>query len=107
MAGGRRATSSPPDAVEANSAGRGEDCARQHRPFDQVTISVRAGLSLRSAPLGSDRRPLQGSREQVIADLLAFRDLGVASMLLETRYRDLDDMIGIYEAFAGDIRPLI
>jgi len=28
-------------------------------------------------------------------------------MLLETRYRDLDDMIGIYEAFAADIRPQI
>jgi hypothetical protein len=43
----------------------------------------------------------------VIADLTAFRDLGVESMLLETRYRDLDDMIGIYEEFAADIRPQI
>jgi hypothetical protein len=50
---------------------------------------------------------LQGSRDQVIADLVAFRDLGVESMLLETRYRDLDDMIGIYEAFAADVRPSV
>jgi probable F420-dependent oxidoreductase len=96
-----------PEALKADIARLRDECARRKRPFDQLTISVRAGLSLRSAPLGSDRRPLQGSREQVIADLLAFRDLGVESMLLETRYRDLDDMIGIYEAFAGDIRPLI
>jgi hypothetical protein len=31
----------------------------------------------------------------------------VESLLLEARYRDLDDMIGIYEAFARDIRPQI
>lgn len=96
-----------PEALKADIARLREECARQKRPFDQVTISVRAGLSLRSAPLGSDRKPLQGSRDQVIADLAAFRDLGVESMLLETRYRDLDDMIGIYEAFAADIRPQI
>ena len=43
----------------------------------------------------------------MIADLVAFRELGVESMLLETRYRDLDDMIGIYETFAADVRPSI
>ena len=96
-----------PAALQADIARLREECARQKRPFDQVTISVRAGLSLRDVPLGPDRRSLQGSRDQVIADLIAFRDLGVESMVLETRYRDLDDMIGIYEAFAADIRPQI
>ena len=96
-----------PDALRADIGRLREECTRQTRPFERLTISVRAGLSLRSAPLGSDRKPLQGSREQVIADLAAFRDLGVESMLLETRYRDLDDMIAIYEAFAADIRPQI
>jgi probable F420-dependent oxidoreductase len=83
------------------------ECARQKRPFEQITISVRAGLSLRSAPLGSDRKPLQGSPDQVIADLTAFRDLGVDSILLEARYRDLPDMLSIYETFAREIRPRI
>jgi alkanesulfonate monooxygenase SsuD/methylene tetrahydromethanopterin reductase-like flavin-dependent oxidoreductase (luciferase family) len=96
-----------PGALKADLARLREECARQGRSFDQLTISVRAGLSVRSAPLGSDRKPLQGSPDQVIGDLVAFRDLGVESVLLETRYRDLDDMIGIYEAFAGDIRPRI
>ncbi|MGH7317173.1 MAG: LLM class F420-dependent oxidoreductase [Candidatus Rokuibacteriota bacterium] len=96
-----------PEALKADIARLREECARQKRPFDQLTISVRAGLSLRDAPLGADRKPLQGSREQVLADLLAFRDLGVDSILLETRYRDLDNMIGIYETFAADIRPQI
>ena len=38
-------------------------------------------------------------------DLVAFRDLGVDSVLLETRYRDLQEMLGIYETFAREIRP--
>jgi alkanesulfonate monooxygenase SsuD/methylene tetrahydromethanopterin reductase-like flavin-dependent oxidoreductase (luciferase family) len=96
-----------PAALEADIARLRAECARRQRPFDQITISVRAGLSLRDAPLGPDRKPLQGSRDQVIADLAAFRVLGVVSMLLQTRYRDLDDMIGIYVSFAADLRPRI
>jgi probable F420-dependent oxidoreductase len=81
------------------------ECARQQRPFDRLSISVRAGLSLRSGPLGPERKPLQGSLDQVVADLAAYRDLGVDSILLETRYRDLPDMLTTYETFARDIRP--
>jgi alkanesulfonate monooxygenase SsuD/methylene tetrahydromethanopterin reductase-like flavin-dependent oxidoreductase (luciferase family) len=94
-----------PAALAADLARLKEECARQRRPHDQVTVSVRAGLSLRSAPLGPDRKPLQGSREQVVEDLVAFRDQGVDSVLLETRYRDLQEMLDIYETFAREIRP--
>ena len=96
-----------PEALKADLVRLREECARRKRPFEQVTVSVRAGLSLRDAPLGPDRKPLQGTPEQVIADLRAFRDLGVDAMLLEARYRDLEDMLGIYETFARDIRPQI
>jgi probable F420-dependent oxidoreductase len=96
-----------PEALKTDIGRLRDECARQKRPFEQLAISVRAGLSLRDAPLRADRKPLQGSRDQVIADLRAYRDLGVESLLLEARYRDLDDMIGIYEAFARDIRPQI
>jgi probable F420-dependent oxidoreductase len=96
-----------PEALKTDIGRLREECTRRKRPFEQLTISVRAGLSLRDAPLGADRRPLQGSRDQVIADLRAYRDLGVESILLEARYRDLDDIIQIYETFARDIRPQI
>jgi len=43
----------------------------------------------------------------VIGDLVAYRDLGVDTVLLEARYRDLPDMLSIFEAFARDIRPRI
>jgi probable F420-dependent oxidoreductase len=96
-----------PEALAADITRLRAECARQRRPYERLTISVRAGLSLRSAPLGPDRKPLQGSRDQVIADLVAFRDLGVDSMLLEARYRDLPDMLSIYDTFAREIRPRI
>jgi len=66
---------------------------------------VRAGLSIRPAPLDSDRGALQGSPEQIVGDLDRYRAIGVSTVLLETRYRDLDDMLGIYDTFARDIRP--
>lgn len=94
-----------PQALEADITRLKAECTRQHRPYDRLTISVRAGLSIRPAGLGPDRKPLQGSRDQILGDLKAFRDLGVESVLLETRYRDLDDMLNIYETFARDIRP--
>jgi hypothetical protein len=48
---------------------------------------------------------MQGSPEQIVGDLARYRALGVTTVLLETRYRDLDDMVGTYETFAREIRP--
>ena len=42
-----------------------------------------------------------------MADLAKYRALGVENVLLETRYRDLDDMVGIYETFAQEIRSKV
>ena len=96
-----------PAALREDLARLREECARARRPFERLAISVRAGLSLRDAPLDPERKALQGSREQVIGDLVAYRDLGVDTVLLEARYRDLPDMLSIFEAFARDIRPRI
>ena len=96
-----------PAALKTDLARLKDECARQRRPYEQLKISVRAGLSIRQSPLGADRKPLQGSVDQILADLTAFRDLGVESILLETRYRDLAEMLGIYETFARDLRPRI
>jgi hypothetical protein len=96
-----------PAALTADIARLKAECDRQGRPYEQLAISVRAGLSIRPSPLGPDRKPLQGSRDQIVADLAAFRDLGVESILLETRYRDLAEMLGIYETFAREFRPRV
>ena len=94
-----------PAALAADIARLKVECARQGRPYEQLKISIRAGLSIRQNPLGPDRKPLQGSRDQILADLAAFRELGVESILLETRYRNLAEMLGIYETFAREFRP--
>jgi len=82
------------------------ECARVGRRFEDLTITVRAGLSFRKerAP---ERRPLIGTPEEILEDLERYQALGVQTVLLETRYRDLDDMIGIYETFAREVRPRV
>jgi probable F420-dependent oxidoreductase len=97
-------------SVDALERGIGElrrECARRQRRFEELTITVRAGLSIRSAPVDGPRRPLIGSPEQIVGDLRRYADLGVDTVLLEARYRDLDDTIGIFETFAREIRPRV
>ena len=36
---------------------------------------------------------------------MRYAALGVGTVLLETRYRDLDDMLRTYETVAREIRP--
>jgi len=105
IADGWHAAFASVDALELGIASLREECARQHRRFDELAITVRAGLSIRSSPLGSDRKALQGSTEQIARDLAGYEALGVHTVLLEARSRDLADTIGIYETFARDIRP--
>ncbi len=82
-----------------------QECAQQGRRFEDLALSLRAGLSIRPGPGGPDRKPLQGSVEEIVGDLRRYRDLGVSTVLLETRLRSLEDLIQIYETFARDIRP--
>jgi probable F420-dependent oxidoreductase len=97
-------------SVDGLERGIGElraECARRKRSFDELTITVRAGLSIRRAPLDGPRPPLQGSPAQIVDDLRRYRDLGVHTILLEARVRDIDDTVGIFETFARDIRPSV
>jgi probable F420-dependent oxidoreductase len=82
-----------------------EECARQGRAFEDLAITMRAGLSIRPSPLGPDRRPLQGSAEEIAGDLRGLAAQGVHEILLETRQRTLEDMVSIFETFAREIRP--
>jgi probable F420-dependent oxidoreductase len=95
------------EALEHGIALLRTECARQGRPFEDLSITVRAGLAIRSPSPGPDRRPLQGSPEQITEDVQRYRALGVSTVLLETRQRDLQDMLGIYETFARQVRPRV
>ena len=69
-----------------------EACAKVGRDPATLTISARLGLPA--------RRPA----EDVLADLRALRDLGVAHIILETRMRDVAELTATYEKFATDVR---
>jgi probable F420-dependent oxidoreductase len=93
--------------MEAGIALLKQECASQGRRFEELTITLRAGLSIRESRGGSDRRVLQGTPEQIVGDLRQFQALGVSHVLMEARYRDLNDMMQIFRTFARDIRPQI
>ena len=82
-----------------------EECARQKRPFGELTITLRAGLAIRPAPGGPDRKALQGTAAEIAEDLRRFKALGVNHVLMEASYRDLAHMVRTFETFARDIRP--
>ena len=93
--------------MEAGIAELRQECATQGRRFEELTITLRAGLSIKESHGGPERRALQGHPEQIVDDLRRFKALGVSHVLMETRYRDLRDMVQIFETFARDIRPRV
>src|SRR5262245_10774575 len=70
-----------------------EACRKAGRDPSSLTLSARVGLSA--------RRPAA----EHIAELRALRDLGITHVVLESRVRDLADMITTYDCFASEIRP--
>ncbi len=67
-------------------------CAKEGRDPATLTISARVGL------------PARKSADELITELRALRDLGVGHVILESRMRDLPEMIQTYERFAKDVR---
>lgn len=94
------------DKVEDGISRLKAECARIGRRFEELTMTVRAGLSFRKER-SAERRPLIGTPEEILEDLRRYRALGIQTVLLETRYRDLEDLIRIYETFAQEIRPRV
>jgi ketopantoate hydroxymethyltransferase len=45
----------------------------------------------------------RSSADQLVAEVKALRDLGVHHVILETRMRDLADMIATYERFTAEV----
>jgi probable F420-dependent oxidoreductase len=81
-----------PEALGDGLARLREACRRAGRDPATLAISARLGLSA--------RRPAA----DLLAELRALRDLGVAHVILETRMRDVAEMTATYERFAADVR---
>ena len=67
-------------------------CGKAGRDPRSLTLTMRMGLSA--------KRPAA----ELIAELRALRDLGVAHVIVETAARDLEQMTGALERFAGEVR---
>ncbi|MBI3030468.1 MAG: LLM class F420-dependent oxidoreductase [Candidatus Rokubacteria bacterium] len=95
-----------PDKLEEGLRILREECKKADRRFEDLAITLRAGVSIRKGK-SSDRRPMTGTPEEIVSDIRRYKALGVTTLLLESRQRDLDDMIQIHETFARDIRPAV
>jgi probable F420-dependent oxidoreductase len=84
-----------PGELAASLARLREVCGKVGRDFTTLTLSCRVGL------------PAKKSADELVAELRALRDLGITHVVLETRARDLADMVAVYERFAGDVRPRV
>jgi len=96
-----------PATLEAGLQLLRQECARQGRRFEELTITLRAGLAIRTSPGGPDRKALQGTPEEIVEDLRRFKALGVGHVLMEASYRDLAHMLRTFDTFARDIRPRV
>lgn len=103
---GWHAAFSAPDKLEEGLRILREECKKAGRRFEDLAITLRAGVSIRKEKV-PDRRPMTGTPEEIVSDIRRYKALGVTTLLLESRQRDLDDMIQIHETFARDIRPAV
>jgi probable F420-dependent oxidoreductase len=81
-----------PEALGHGLAQLRDTCRKAGRDPASLTISARVGLAA--------KRP----SDDVLAELRALRDLGVAHVILETRMRDVAEMTATYERFATEVR---
>ena len=81
-----------PTALGEGIAQLRDACLRANRDPATLTISARLGLAA--------KRPAA----DLLTELRALRDLGVAHVILETRMRNAAEMIDTYERFATEVR---
>jgi probable F420-dependent oxidoreductase len=81
-----------PSAMAEGVAALAGACQEAGRDPATVALSARIGLAR--------HRPAA----ELLAELRALRDLGVRHVILESRARDLADMVAIHERFATDVR---
>jgi probable F420-dependent oxidoreductase len=107
LADGWHAAFPTAEGLEAGLRELRAECAAQKRRFEDLAITLRAGLALRTSPGGASRRALQGTPDEIVDDLRRFKALGVSHVLMEPSYRETDRMIRTFETFAREIRPRV
>jgi probable F420-dependent oxidoreductase len=98
----------PSDALGAGIADLAELCRASGRRPEELTISMRAQIVWSDSPLPPEQRigPLMGPLDVILAELRAFRDLGVAHVALWPREPDLEGYLRNMERIAREIAPV-
>jgi probable F420-dependent oxidoreductase len=107
LADGWHAAFPTADGLEGGLRELRAECATQKRRFEELTITLRAGLALRTSPGRANRPALQGTPDEIVEDLRRFEALGVSHVLIEASYRDPAHTIRTFETFAREIRPRV
>ncbi len=68
------------------------------RPFDELDLSLR--LPLRA-------EALQGSRQALVDQYCAYRELGLSHVVVDFRRNDLSQMLEVLDLVATEIRPVV
>ncbi len=95
---------SAPEELEQGLRLLRAECARGGRPFEQLTLSLRAMFSVKRAK-SPQRSPLHGTAEEVVEDLQRYKALGIRVVVLEAPFEDLEELVQAYETFANEVRP--
>jgi probable F420-dependent oxidoreductase len=81
------------------------------RDFDALTLSYKAPLydvtqsGAVEKQVGMERRPFSGTTEQVVADIMAFAQVGVSELIFDFRSETLSESLQRMEHFATVIKP--
>ena len=89
------------------AAGRFHQLATARGRVPAPILAVGRRLRLTRESLGPDRDPLQGSPEQVAADVRRYEELGVAHFIFGIYRRTAEEITREMELFATQVRPLI
>jgi probable F420-dependent oxidoreductase len=97
-----------PDEYGAKVAQIHDAARKAGRDPDAITLSFRAPMAVRprgaKAPAG-DRPLLQGSIDEVVADIRRYEAVGVTHLVFDATTQDLRGVLANLERFAHDVRP--
>ncbi|MBI4307775.1 MAG: LLM class F420-dependent oxidoreductase [Chloroflexi bacterium] len=97
----------PRPAEAARLVGELHHIAEKHgRNPDELEICLSRGIEFTKQPTtGEARRPLMGTPEQVIEDLIAYQNAGVHMLRFQFRTTRVDDQIETIERLAAEVAP--
>ena len=97
---------SPRSLAKRFDALRGE-MDKVGRDVTELEVQLRIDLGLGDEISGDSRHPMQGSPEQVVADIRAYAEVGVTEMIVSLSTNDTDLISSVIERYAAEVIPAL